>query len=144
MKIQLYFSSYFYLSHDIKAHFISSSTLIDILASIGGLHRIIKILFKFIGGKFNSRVLTSKLMRNMYFLKKSDAKEHTHSHYPNLKLRRMQTSFFTHDLTTIHTKVSHVCWCRRSKEKQKNVDKKMIFDKGSMKLTQDLSVTNIL
>jgi hypothetical protein len=85
MKIQVYFSSCFYLSHDTKDYVISSSTLIDVLASIGGLHRIIKLLFKFIGGKFNSKVLTSKLMRNMYFLKKSDGKEKVKELNANLR-----------------------------------------------------------
>ena len=69
-QLQIYYSSQYYLSHDIKEHYITSSTIIDVLASIGGLHRIIKILFKFIGGKFNQKVLNTKFMRNMYFLKK--------------------------------------------------------------------------
>ena len=56
-QLQIYFSSEFYLSHDMVEHHITSETILNILASIGGLHKIFKLVFTFVFGKFNGKVL---------------------------------------------------------------------------------------
>ena len=57
------------MSDEIVSHHVTSVTILEVLASIGGLHRIIKLVGKWIGDKFNSKVLNSKFIRNMYYIK---------------------------------------------------------------------------
>jgi hypothetical protein len=121
-KLQIYFSSEFYLSHDILEHHITSETILNILASIGGLHRILKLLFNFILGKFNKKVLSSKFIRNMYFLKKEKGGDNNSADNFSSSLKRMETSFFTQDLMTIHTKAYHTCWKYYKLKSQPKID----------------------
>ena len=81
----------------------------------------------------------------MYYLKKKDTKEKIDENRAKLSIRKQSTSFFTHDLTTIHTKMINLLWFCRSKNKmQPGVDQNVVFQKGQAKLSNDLSIFNIL
>jgi len=45
-------------------------TILTVLASIGGLHRVLKLVFKLTGEQFNRKNIMAKYIRNLYYIEK--------------------------------------------------------------------------
>ena len=81
MQYKIYYVNAFYLFDDIVEHSLSTVTIIEVLAGLGGLHRILMIIFKEVSRFFNSRILTAKFIRNMYFIKSKKLDYHEEDNF---------------------------------------------------------------
>ena len=139
---QIYYQNTFFLSDKIVKHSLTAETLLEVIASIGGLHRIIDLVLRFIGLLFNRRALKAKFIRNMYFIKKKKSSETNDD--PSGAHKDLLTTFAL-TITTIHVKLYHqFCWRFCSKvKKQPWVNQKDVFEEGAKRLSQDLSLFNV-
>ena len=69
------YASYFFLSDEIQEHARKSYTIITLLAEFGGLFTLVSKVFLTVGLFLNSRVQTSNLLNEMYYLKLSTEKK---------------------------------------------------------------------
>ena len=91
------------------------------LAGIGGLHRILKLIFKNIGGQFNRKNIMAKYIRNLYYIEKSADPERPQSPHNLFKNK------FTSHLMTLKLHLFNDCLRYSHRKKHKNIDQKAVY-----------------
>lgn len=69
---KILYSTKFYLSDEKVTHLFLTENILIVIAGIGGIHRILMIIFKIAGSQFNANNIMAKYIRSLYFIKKGD------------------------------------------------------------------------
>jgi len=114
-------------------HSYTAENFLKVIGMLGGHTHFIMLFLGKLAAKINKNVITAKLIRSNYFMKRPSSMKA--SSHPNS---------MTYDLSVIKLNYFNSCFKYSYSKRDNMVDKQELFQKGSARLNQDLCVYNII